>query len=185
VADDFVRVYLGAQWEASILPLRILSGYAAFRAIVTLLPQVLTMRGETRFLMFNAIGRAIGLPVAFVIGSRWGPAGIAFGWVIVYPLFIVEVYRRALRSLGLSVGQYLAPLWPTLRGTAIMLGVVLLVRTELDASGAPLVRLATQVVSGAAAYLVAGIWPQRERLRRIAALLSGPPSPEAPSTILT
>jgi len=147
------------------------------------LPQVLTMRGQTRFLMFNAIGRAVALPIAFVIGSEWGPAGIAFGWVVVYPLFIFEVYRRTFHSLGLSIGQYIAPLWPTVRGTAIMLGVVLAVRASLDPAWAPLVRLAAQVLAGAAAYLIAGIWPQRERLRRTAALLSGPRPPEVSATI--
>jgi PST family polysaccharide transporter len=183
VADDFVRTYLGPQWEAAIGPLRILSGYAAFRAVVTLLPQVLTMRRETRFLMYNAIGRAVALPVAFLIGSRWGPTGIALGWVIVYPLFMLEVYRRTFRNLGLSVRQYVAPLWATLRGTMIMLGAVVIVRTTLDPAAASLPRLAAQVGVGAAMYLIAGLWPQRERLRRSLALFSDPRSPAIPNSV--
>ena len=120
VAQDFVPLYLGPGWEETILPLQILAGYAAFRAVVTLLPQVLTMLGDTRFLMYNALGRAVALPLAFALGARYGPGGIAMGWVIVYPLFIAPVYLRTLRRLDLSIGEYLAPLRVTIRGTAVM-----------------------------------------------------------------
>jgi len=170
VADDFVRVYLGSGWDEVVLPLRILCGYAAFRAVVSLLPQALTMLGDTRFLMFNAVGRAIALPMAFVIGSRFGAAGIALGWVLVYPPFIFQVYGRLFRRLELTIGEYLAPLVPTIRGSAVMLAAVLAVRAGLG-EASPGLRLAATVLTGGVVYFLAGILPQRARLSRLRELL--------------
>jgi len=182
VADDFVGLYLGPGWDEVVLPLRILCGYAAFRAVVTLLPQALTMLGDTRFLMFNAVGRAIALPVAFVIGSRWGPSGIALGWVLIYPPFIFQVYQRLFRRLGLTLGEYLAPLLPTLRGSAVMLAAVLVLRAALGETG-PGLRLALSVATGGLVYFLAGILPQRERLLKLRELLrrADPAPTQAPA----
>lgn len=173
VADDFVLSYLGPRWVEAILPLRILCLYATFRSVVTLLPQVLTMRGETRFLMWNAVARAVAMPVAFAVGSRWGAGGIAAMWVLVYPAFLVPMYRLMFRSLQMPLRQYLAPIWPSLRGVLVMAAVLIGVRLVLDPEGSPVARLGVQVGVGGVTYLLTGLLPQRERVRRLVALLVG------------
>jgi PST family polysaccharide transporter len=181
VAGDFVAAYLGPSWVEAAAPLRILCLYATFRAVVTMLPQVLTMRGDTRYMMWNALSKVVAMPIAFAIGSRWGATGIAIMWVVVYPWFVVPVYRRVFRTIGLSAGRYLTPLWPTVRGVLAMLAALLLVRRMLGTEGHVLTRLAIQVVVGVGVYLLTGILPQRQRLRRLVTTLRG--SPSQPATV--
>lgn len=173
VADDFVHAYLGPQWWEAVLPLRILALYATFRSVVTVLPQALTMLGDTRFLMWNGLATAMALPLGFVVGSRWGGAGIAAAWVVVYPVFVVPLYLRSFRALGLPAGRYVRTAWPSVRGATVMGAGLLLLRSVLPEDASPIGRLALQMVVGAALFGVAGVWPMRHRLRALAALLRG------------
>lgn len=174
VADDFVNAYLGPQWLSTVVPLRILALYTTFRSVVTLLPQILTMLGDTRFLMINGLITALVLPLAFVVGSRWGGAGIAAMWVLVYPFHIAPLYSRTFTALGLSARRYLTAIWPTCRGTLVMLGALLGVRYLLPPDQTPLLRLILQVAIGAIVFAAAGFWPQRNRLRPMVRLIRPP-----------
>jgi teichuronic acid exporter len=181
VADDFVLAYLGPQWTEAVLPLRILALYATFRSVVTLLPQALTMLGDTKFLMLNGIATALVLPLGFVAGSRWGGAGIAAAWVVVYPLFVVPLYVRSFARLPLTVGGYARAVWPTTRGVLVMLAALLAVRQVLPGELSPLARLGVQVAAGAAVFLAAGVWPLRHRVRALVDLLRGRAAVPAPA----
>lgn len=171
VADDFVAVYLGPQWIEAVTPLRILALYAALRSVVTLLPQALTMLRDTRFLMWNGLATAAVLPIAFIIGARWGGAGIAAAWVVVYPLFVIPLYQRCFRALGLQWSRYLSSIWLPARGAAAMAVALLFIRAALPPDLGPVGRLGIQVVGGAGVFLATGVWPMRHRLRRLAGLV--------------
>lgn len=175
VADDFVLAYLGPQWVETILPLRILALYVTFRSVVTLLPQILTVLGQTRFLMINGLITAVVLPVSFVIGSRWGGAGIAAVWALVYPIRLIPLYRRTLRALSLSFGTYLRAVWPATRASLLMLLALLATRALLPPGLSSLGRLLGQVGVGAAVFLVLGVYPERDRLRHLVSLIRTPP----------
>jgi PST family polysaccharide transporter len=181
VADDFVAVYLGPQWTEAVVPLQILALNAAFRSVVTLLPQVLTMLGDTRFLRRHGIFCAIVLPAGFAFGSRWGAAGIAAVWGALYPVVVVPLYIRTFRALGLSIAQYLASLWITLRGVIAMTAAVVAVRYALPGEWSEAARLAVQVVAGGLAFLVAGVLPNRVRLKQVARLVKAPAAPPVPA----
>jgi PST family polysaccharide transporter len=173
VADHFIPVALGPKWTDAALPLALLSIFASFRSLVTILPQVLTVRGEARLLMWNGIFTAILLPVAFWIGSRWGAAGIAAAWIVAYPWSTVQLYRRTARTLELGVRDYLVAVWPAIRGTIVMAPVVVAARVLLPDSVPLTARLGIEVAAGAVAYLAAGVLPQRERFKRLVELVRG------------
>ena len=65
VARECVPLILGPKWDGMIPPLEVLSIYAAFRAVVALLPKVLTAIGNTRFVMWTDLLGVVLLPVAF------------------------------------------------------------------------------------------------------------------------
>ncbi len=177
VADDFVRLYLGPQWTEAIRPLQILAVYATIRSVVTLFPQILTMRRDTRFLMWNGLATAIALPTAFYLGSRWGAAGIAAMWVLVYPVFVIPLFVRTAKALQLPLGRYFAAYWPALRGTAVLAASVVAARAWLPGTIGPVGRLLAEVAVGAGAFLLAGILPQRARLAQLRGLFRGGPVP--------
>ncbi|OYV74292.1 MAG: hypothetical protein B7Z72_00480, partial [Gemmatimonadetes bacterium 21-71-4] len=153
VAPEFVHVALGDAWRAAVVPLRLLALYAAFRCIVTLLPTVLLFTGHAKRNMQYSLAAVVVLPATFLVGSRWGLAGVALGWITVYPLFITATYvRYALGVLELSWTGYGRALWPAASATGVMTVVVLAVRAALPGSMGPVGRLAALVLAGAATY---------------------------------
>lgn len=171
VAPEFVLVALGNQWQGAIAPLRILALYTTIRSVVTLLPQILLAKHDTAFLRKNGIATACVLPLGFLIGSRWGAAGIALGWVLIYPIFLVPLYRRTFRHLDLSFATYGRAIWPALRGSLIMLLPVLLLQRLMPVDWPLGLRLGIEVGAGVATFLAVAIFPARDRLRRLYQLL--------------
>jgi PST family polysaccharide transporter len=153
VADDFVWGLLGGKWLAAVWPLRILAAYTCVRGVSPIWSQVLTVTGETRFLMgVSALG-ALTLPLGFWAGSHWGITGIALAWVILHPFLVVApIYRRLSRGIDLPFVVYGQALMPAAKATAVMAAVVVLTRLLTVGSG-HLVRLGAEVIAGCLSYL--------------------------------
>ena len=179
VAPEFVRLALGPEWAGAIAPLQVLCVYASYRSLVTLLPQILNVKGDARWTMWLGIATALVLPVTFYFGSAYGPVGIAAMWVLVYPVFTIPLYRRTFRQIELPLHEYLGVLWTPVRGTLLMAAAVFGLRLALPASWSLAVRLGLLIGAGALAYGVTTALPQRERLRKILAMLKKP----APATV--
>jgi len=163
VAGDFVRLVLGIKWQSAILPLEILAFYAAFRCIAMLVPSILIATGETRFVMRTTQAGLILLPAAFYVGSRWGPSGIAFGWVAAYPVIAAYFYRRAFQKIAMPWRDYLSAIRPALTGCVFMVAAVEMAKYFL-AAGVPLsLRLGAEIVVGGLAYILTLTAFHRER----------------------
>jgi PST family polysaccharide transporter len=118
----------------AIGPLRLLAISAAINSTTPLLARVLTVRGQNRYLLWIAVVLAIVMPISFVVGSQWGPVGIAAVWVTVFPLTRIPVLTRVVPSLGLTAMEYLMAFWPATSGVLAMAAAVLAVRAFLPAS---------------------------------------------------
>ena len=176
VAPEFVRLILGPEWSGAIVPLQLLSIYASYRSLVTVLPQVLTVKGDTRWTMWLGVWTAIALPIGFLIGSRVGPGGIAAAWIIVYPLFTMPLYRRTFAAIGLTREPYLRVLWPSLRGALAMSAAVLAARVLLPQAMPNTLRTLALVVTGVVVYGAITVWPQLGRMRRLLGSLREDPT---------
>lgn len=154
VAGDFVRLVLGTKWQGAIVPLEILAIYASFRCIVTLLPAILNVTGEARFVMRTMQAALILMPCAFYLGSRWGPAGIAYGWVIAYPVIALCLYRRTFQRINMPWRDYVGAIRPALTGCLVMTVTVEILKHSLPSSFPPPDRLGLEVLAGGAAYIL-------------------------------
>lgn len=162
VAKDAVLVLLGAKWENAILPLQFLSLYACIRFIMPLFGQILLVTGDSRFVMWTNVLCAIGFPLAFLVGSRWGAVGIAATWVIIYPFNAIPLYRRVLKRIHMSHAEFFRALWPGIHGTLIMATGVLAFKLFAGRIAHPIVSLALQVFVGGALYCaVLWIWHRK------------------------
>lgn len=179
VAPEFVRLILGPEWSTAIVPLQLLSIYASYRSLVTVLPQVLTVKGDTRWTMWLGVWTAVALPIGFLIGSRFGPAGIAAAWIIVYPLFTIPLYRRTFAAIGLTRQPYLHVLWPSLRGALAMIAAVLAARILLPQAIPNTLRTLALVATGVVVYGAITVWPQLGRMKRLLASMRGAPAGDA------
>ncbi len=158
VADDFVILALGEQWTGVIRPLQLLAIYSAVRSLSPLPARVLTVTGDTRFIMrLNQLEFLILTPAFYLGGRLWGTVGIALAWLVVDPLIVSGLFRRVFRRVDLGAREYLSALWAPASSTLLMALAVLLVKYSIPADWPLAVRLAVQVLTGAAAYPL-GIW---------------------------
>jgi PST family polysaccharide transporter len=164
VAHDFVRLFLGAKWQGAIVPLEILAVYASFRCIVTLLPSILNVTGESRFVMRITQGALILMPTAFYLGSRWGPAGIACAWVFAYPVIAIVLYWRTFRRITMSWRDYLGAIRPALTGSLVMVAAVEVLKHILPPSFPLSFCFACEVLTGVAACILGLMVFHRDRL---------------------
>ena len=170
VARPFVLLFLGSRWEGAILPLQLLASYAAVRALVPLLGQVLLVVGEERYatrLMFINVFVMTG---AFIAGALLaGVAGIAAAYMLAHP-FIASAYcSRALKRIGCTWREFLGlAVLPAAVCTLLMAASVYGI--GIATRGASLkVGLASQILAGAATYAGAALVLYR---RQISALIA-------------
>jgi teichuronic acid exporter len=175
VAHDFVLVVLGDKWEPAIVPMAILVAYSGFRSISVLFAQVLVATGRARRNMHFSIVAAVVLPILFVIGSRWGTAGVALGWIVGFPLvFVPLAMRYTLKAIGMTWRQYGGAMWPAVSAVLVMCVAVLGVRLALpdgNETATMALRLVVMAAVGAAAYTATLFGAHGHRVRAFRAFL--------------
>jgi O-antigen/teichoic acid export membrane protein len=164
VADYLVPVVLGPRWHGVIGPLRLLGIFVAVRSVATILPNLLTAVGHVGFVMRATVGAAITMPIAFLIGSRWGTSGIAAAWVVAYPLIMMPMYYKALSITGLSVKEHISVVMPAVSASAIMVVVLIVTRLMLTPGAHSLIDLALLVIIGVLSYAGALFAFHRDRV---------------------
>jgi O-antigen/teichoic acid export membrane protein len=172
VAGDTVHLLFGEQWSGAIAPLRILAVFSAYHSVGVLMSRVLAAIGDVRYLMRVGMLTLATLPVAFMIGTRWGLAGVAAIWILIYPVTQWPLFYRLNQRIQLRAGEYLRALWPAASGALLMgLAVFALRQWEPVASLPRTARLTLRVCVGATIYTLAILIFHSERVRRFKALM--------------
>ena len=171
VAGDFVHIALGDRWSGVVWPLRFLCVYGALNSTTVLLARVLTVRGEWKYLFRIHVVSFIVLPVSFAIGSRWGGAGIAAAWLLVFPPLRLHVVRRTARCLGISSVDYLKAYWPAMSSSLVMMAAASLIGILFPWHEVRWARLVLEVIGGAAAYVATLVYWHRGRVQVVLTLL--------------
>jgi teichuronic acid exporter len=169
VALEFVDVVLGSQWHAAVLPLQLVSLVAPARMLMAVFATATDAIGRAGLELGNTIIGAIVLPVAFLIGVRFGLNGLAASWLIAIPLLLAINVRRTCGALGLTGRSVFSASRAPLIAGMVLYAAVSLVRLALsDMEEAP--RLPILIAVGAIAYVLAiqlvdrAIWTDARRL---------------------
>ncbi len=171
VSREFVLLALGRKWESAILPLTLLAVFASLRSLMTLPPQILLVVRESRFVMWYNLAALVVLPATFLVGSRWGIAGIACGWVLAYPFFAAVLCRRTLRKIDMRTGDYLRKIRPALNGSVTMALAVIAVKRFVPAAWPLAFRFACEVSAGALVYFLTLWILHRDQLQGFVSLI--------------
>jgi teichuronic acid exporter len=151
IADDFVALVLGEKWMAIVLPLRVLCSVGILKGLAVMLNVVLSARARTTILIGYCGLEAVVLLVAFLIGSRFGIAGIAAAWLFAYPCLFLYQLRYALRELHIPLLAYIANLKWIAFGTIALTVTGLAGRMMIESAG--LQRLVVATGMGALGYV--------------------------------
>src|ERR1700722_69831 len=151
-APEVVDLVFGPNWIAARPVLGVLALAVTFRAILLVVPNFLQGIGDSRASFWcTGIGAVI-FPPAFVIGCHWGIVGVAWAWLLGYPIMYAASAMIASRRGGLDIRLLLlAPLQPIAAGV-IMMAAVTALRLVLPATLPEIVIFVVLVVTGAATY---------------------------------
>ncbi|KQN88897.1 capsule biosynthesis protein CapK [Sphingomonas sp. Leaf67] len=150
-AGPVVTLALGDQWREAA-PLVALLGIAMpFMALQTLFPPVVDAMGRPGITARTTAIGAVLLPIAFLIGGRFGIAGLAAAWIVAHPILLGIVLHRALPVIGLSLAEFATAVRPAFAAGVAMVGAVVLAQT-IVAPGSPAATLALSVVVGGGVY---------------------------------
>jgi O-antigen/teichoic acid export membrane protein len=182
VAPELVPLAFGHKWDGMIGPLEVLSFYAGFRSIVALLPKFLVAVGNTRYVMWNDLAALVILPVGFYIGAHRGTVGIAWSWVIAYPIVVLPLYYKTFETLEMKTAEYLRAVRPAVEATLATIIAVELVKYAMGSFNSLPLRLAIEVSTGVAAYVAVLGLRHRERLTALMQTVRSlrSPKPEPP-----
>jgi teichuronic acid exporter len=173
VARELIPLALGRKWIGVIPSLEVLSIYAAVRSVVALLPKLLTAVGNPRFVMWNDLAALVILPASFYVGSRWGIVGIAWGWVVAYPIVAVPLYRKTFLTIGMKTSEYIRALRPAFDATIVMIGAVLLLKYIIPEREPLPLRLALEILTGIITYAGTLLLAYRQRVAAFVNMAKG------------
>jgi O-antigen/teichoic acid export membrane protein len=141
--------------------------YAAVRSLTPLLAQILAVTGNSGFVAKATFWTSVALPLGFYFSAKWGPAGIAAAWVVLYPISAIPLYWRTFREIRLSFWEYCKALLVPVEGTLLVSCAVLLVKYFLPAHLPVAIQLAIQVATGVLTYLAFFVCFQPDHIRRV------------------
>ncbi len=164
LASDFVTLVFGEKWaEMAPLVAVIALGMPLF-TLYSLFSPALTALGRTAITLRSAMLGAVVMPIAFLTGVQWGAMGLAWAWVLAFPVVPLAAFVQSRAVLGVTARSMGAALLPALGASVLMIaGLVLLQPLTL---GLPVaLHLLTQVAIGALIYIAAllALWPEPVR----------------------
>ena len=148
-------------------PLQILCIYAAYYTTLVLFGALLMWTGQFRANMWCSILAGVALPIAFILGTRWGLEGVAWAWAICFPLVNIPAMVIAFRTVEGSLVARVNAVWPALAASTAMAVAVVALRAALPSDLVPPVVAAASVAFGGVVYLVTLRILFRSRLREM------------------
>lgn len=177
-AEPLVLTALDAKWIEVAPVVRLIALAMPFMTVQVLYAPACDARGRPGIGARNGAVGALVLGLAFLVGARWGPIGLAWSWVAAYPVYLAVSTWRSLPVIGAKVHDLVQAIAPAAVAAISMAIVVTLVDGLLPPLAAP-VRLALLVVVGAATY---GAWLAafaRPTVRELIAVVRKRPVPAA------
>ncbi|MCC2978166.1 lipopolysaccharide biosynthesis protein [Sphingomonas sp. PL-96] len=152
VAEPLVHVMLGPKWLEAVPIVQLLAIAMPCWTLQTLFQPAIDAAGRPGVTAGTTAIGAVLLPVAFLVGARYGIAGIAAAWIVAHPILLAIVAARALPVLGVPPGRYLRAIAPPVLAAAAMALLVFATDGALPVLP-PVARLSLLVAVGAVTYL--------------------------------
>jgi O-antigen/teichoic acid export membrane protein len=105
----------------SIPLVQILAFAMPFAALQFLFQPLMNGLGMPQMVMRNAIAGAVLMPTIYLFAVQYGPEGLAWGWLITFPLLLAFTIFQAKPHVGFTMTGFFAALLPGL-GAAMVMG---------------------------------------------------------------
>lgn len=136
------------------------------RSVSALVPQLLNAVGQARLNFFYSLANSILMPIAFLIGAQFSLNGVAWAWVVAFPLAVMLLFYFGARALNTSLFSLLGRIVPAglvlIPALGVALGCQWLADTYLPQM--PILTLALGAVSTLGVGLGVIAWHEREAI---------------------
>ena len=149
VAKPLVLALLGAKWLPVATLLTILAPVGLVQSVISTTGNIYYAKGRTDLLLRWGIFSTVVFVISFFSGLRWGINGVATGYLIASILLAYPVFSIPFRLIGLSMSDFLEPLWPIVGCSVTMAICVRLIGFALGQYN-PRIQLLVLASSGAA-----------------------------------
>jgi len=151
--EPFIEVALSSKWLPMADVLRWLAAVGFVHSLTCTTGSLLMARGRTDLLFYLSIAHVILAVPAFIIGLRWGVAGVAAGHLVAAVIDAILCFYVVLRVLGKNIGTFLQSILTPIALTTVMVVVVVLCQGMLTVNDmSALAHLVGLVIVGAATY---------------------------------
>jgi len=169
MADLFVSVALGPQWEPVIVLVRILAPVGALQSVTLLADSILLAKARMDLqVRWNAV-QGLCVLASALVGLRWGLVGVAVGYAIVILALTYPWLRLTVGLVGLTAGSVVARVFgrPVV-AALVMVAMMTWARADFLAGATAVQVLAVLVPLGLATYLGAILALGERRLLTLA-----------------
>ncbi len=126
-AEPFVAVIMGDKWLEGIPYVQILALSMPFMTLQIIFTPALNALGKPNLTARNSMFGAVLMPITFLFGIQYGAIGLAWGWLIAFPILLCFTYYNAKDVIGISWRGLLDSIWPAIFASISMAAVVMLV----------------------------------------------------------
>ena len=171
VAPETVAVVLGHKWSAMAPLMTILAFSMPAQTLHIMFAPAVNALGHPKITMRASMLGALVMPPAFLFGLQWGATGLAYAWLLVFPLLPAFTFIQARGKLGIGAHELAAAVAPGLLASVAMALAVFVFGHALG----PLTswqRLALEIPFGAICYAGLLLLIARPALFEILRLLS-------------
>lgn len=123
-AAPFVATLMGEKWIGATPIVAILALAMPIATLQFLFQPAINALGLPGVTMRNAIAGAIIMPLVYLMAIRFGPTGLAWGWLVSFPLLLAFTVYQSRPHIGFGLGQLIAAIAPGLAAASVMAAIV-------------------------------------------------------------
>lgn len=123
-AGPFVATVMGAKWLEATPIVAILALAMPVATLQFLFQPAVNALGLPGVTMRNSLAGAIIMPLVYLVAIRFGATGLAWGWLVSFPLLLAFTIYQSRTHIGFGASQLIAAILPGLGAAAAMAALV-------------------------------------------------------------
>ncbi len=168
-SEEIIRVVLGPRWSGAVEVFRWLAVGSIFVVLLNPLGMILQASGRAVKQVKITIVDSILIIIAYVGGLKFGPVGVAIGFVIIRALVYIPISYAMLRGSGISLAKLLqTALLPLVASAvAVVAGIVLKLSLRGGHGELVILVLGTLLMSSTYAFILLVVFKKWEFYRGV------------------
>lgn len=128
ISEEIVVLFLGEKWQLAALPLQLISLLIPLRMVSNITYPVLIGLGKPDIAFLNILTYAVVMPLAMLIGVKWGIIGVCLAWLIVFPIVFMTIIIRVNTILNIKFIEFITSIHKPIIASLIMYLMIMAIK---------------------------------------------------------